>query len=195
MRPLLCESLKALAPSLSESKFAKLLSGPSGVLFRFLFDGTGEMPEALRREAIREIEQLSDGSLHQFLVALDCRFFEPSDTIQKLLVIQPLSPRKVARFLSPQDDSPEEQLRGGLLKAIQDAELFELAAMPWLLLHMLDQFKRILPKSRVMVLEDWVDSALYSAAADGGRSLRARESLYALGWKMHSERRLSLPIE
>ncbi|MDQ6760019.1 MAG: hypothetical protein M3Z32_09170, partial [Acidobacteriota bacterium] len=68
-------------------------------------------------------------------------------------------------------------------------------AMPWLLLHMLDQVKRNLPRSRVMVLEDWVDNALYSVAADGGRSVRAKESLYALGWKMHSERRLSLPIE
>ncbi|MGI8745744.1 MAG: CHAT domain-containing protein [Bryobacteraceae bacterium] len=195
-RNLIFESFRALAPSLTETKFDKLLSGQEGVLLRFLFDNADQMPDKVRRPAIQEIQQMADGSPHEFLLTMDCRLFEPSDVIQELLVIQPVAPRKVVRFLSPVADTPHERSRGALLQAIQDADLFELAALPWLLLHMLEQVKRVLPRSRVMVLEDWVDTALYSAAPiDGGRSFRARESLYALGWKMHSERRQCLPME
>ncbi len=195
LRNLMYETFRALAPSLSEPKFDQLLSGKGGVLFRFLFDSVDLMADNARQPALLEIEQLADGSPHQFLLAMDCRLFEPSDAVDELLVIQPLSARKVVKFLSAKGGDAEDQLRNALLEAIDDAELFELAAMPWLLLHMLDQVKRNLPRSRVMVLEDWVDTALYSAAADGGRGVRAKESLYALGWKMHSERCLSLPIE
>jgi CHAT domain/NACHT domain len=194
-RNLIYESFRKLATSLSETKFDALFSANDGILFRFMFDGTDELPDNVRREALKELEQLAADSPHQFLLGIDCRLFEPSDDIKELLVIQPLSPRKVVRFLTPVDDSPDECLRGKLLDAIREAELFELAAMPWLLLHMLDRVKRVLPRSRVMVLEDWVDTALYSVAPDGGRKSRAKESLYALGWKMHSERRLSLPME
>lgn len=195
-RNLIFESFRALAPSLTEAKFDKLLSGRDGVLLRFLFDNSDQIEDKVRRPAIREIEQMADGSPHQFLLSIDCRMFEPSDAIQELFIIQPVAPRKVVRFLSPVDNSPEECLRGALLQTIQDAGLFELAAMPWLLLHMLEQVKRVLPRSRVIVLEDWVDTALYSAApTDGGRGFRARESLYALGWKMHSDRRQSLRME
>ena len=195
LRNLIYETFRALAPSLSETKFDKLLSGTGGLLFRFLFDSVDLMPDTARRPALLEIEQLAEDSPHQFLLAMDCRLFEPSDAVDELLVIQPLSARKVVKFLSAKGGGSEDVSRQALLEAIDDAELFELAAMPWLLLHMLDQVKRILPRSRVMVLEDWVDTALYSVAADGGRNMRAKESLYALGWKMHSERGLALPIE
>lgn len=195
VRNLLFESARALAPSLSERKFDQCFSSDTGLLFRFLLDGADQLPDNVRHEALNELEQLASDSRHQFLLAIDCRLFEPSDEIGELLAIQPLSPRKVVRFLSPVDDSQEECLRGKLLDAIREAELFELAAMPWLLLHMLDHVKRVVPRSRVRVLEDWVQTALYSAAADGGRKSRAKESLYALGLKMHAERRHSLPIE
>ena len=99
---------------------------------------------------------------------MDCRAFEPSDAIDELLVIQPLSARKVVKFLSANGGGAEDQLRSSLRDAIDDAELYELAALPWLLLHMLGQVKRVLPRPRAMVLEGGVGTALDSAAADGG---------------------------
>lgn len=192
---LIFESIRTVAPALTASKFEKLLAGQGGVIFQLLFDGIDELPDSVRQPAVIDIERVAHGSPHQFLLAIDCRLFEPSDEVRELLVIQPLSARKVKRFLTPENDSPDELRRGKLLNAIEYAGLFELAAMPWLLLHMLEQIERVMPRSRVMVLEDWVSMALYSAAPDGGRSRQARESLYALGWKMHSELRLSLTID
>ncbi len=187
MRGLVFEAFRDLAPSLTEDRFERLLDHDS-VRFRLLFDHMDELPDRLRGDVIDDINRVAaDFPPHQIVVVMERRCFRPWTQIQQLLVIQPMSARKVTRFLKPADGGPPDVDRAGLLKQILAAELFELAAVPWLLLHMLDQVRQnILPQSRITVLRDWLQRALYKVADDGGRSCRAAESLCALAWKMQS---------
>lgn len=189
---LILDVFRSLVPTISEQRFHKLLQTET-VTFRFLFDRTDALPDRLRRDAISDINSIAaENPRQQYILVMDCRNFRPWPQIEELLVIQPLSNRKAERFL----DVPADPHRTKLLQCIRDAELWEFAGVPWLLFHMLGQVRQnILPKSRSMVLLDWLETALYKVADDGGRSNRARESLGALAWKMHSERRQSLQIE
>ena len=196
LRGLAFEAFHELAPSLNEERFEALLSQDS-VRFRLLFDHMDDLPDRLRNEVIEDINRLSgDLSNHQFLLVMERRCFRPWDQIDQLLVIQPLSARKIAAYLNPDDGGSPDKVRTALLDQLRSAELLELASVPWMLRHMLDQARdNILPQSQIPVLRDWLQRALYEVAEDGGRSLRAAESLWALAGKMQSSRLGALHLE
>ena len=196
LRGLAFAAFQELAPSLNEEGFEALLNQDS-IRFRLLFDQMDDLPDRLRNQVIEELNLLArDLSNHQFVLVMERRCFRPWPQIDQLLVMQPLSPRKIGAYLNPDDGGPPDKARAALLHQLYSAELLELASVPWLLRDMLDQAREnILPQSQISVLRDWLQRSLYKVADDGGRSLRAAESLCALARKMQSSRLSALQLE
>jgi hypothetical protein len=197
LQSLLYQSLAKLSPAVTETRFESLLFTPGQVCFQFLLDRADELPDSLRNEAINDIERLAGQCpQHQYLLALDARWFQPTKAVTELLVIQPLSIRTVVDFLQPGGKPSDDHAKTTLLESIREAQLFDFAAAPWLLLHMLDRVRENAPpRSRTSVLQNWLENALYKVSDNGGERARARDSLVALAGCMHAKRCDSLPLD
>ncbi len=184
---LVFDGLRHFWPGLTREQFSDLLDQDCGPTLRVLIDGSDDLPGGLRRQAWRAIQALvGEHPRHEYMLAVDPDYFDPDQLdVTDLLVIQPLSQRKTEQFLRGLDSPTGRRLYGALARA----QLFDLAASPWLLVKMLDQARDgIYPQSRTAVLQSLVEDAITSVPLERGMQSRAERTLYALAWDMQSAR-------
>jgi hypothetical protein len=184
---LMLESLKPFWPELTAKKLSDLLRRGDGPTLRVLVDGSDDLPDRERREAWRAIEDLVAAyPRHEYVLAIDPDYFDTQFLdVTDLLVIQPLSQRKIEQFLKGLDGSTGRRLYGALARA----QLFDLAANPWLLVRMLDQARQgLYPQSRTAVLRSLVEESIANVSTQHGMRSRAEQTLYELAWEMQSGR-------
>jgi hypothetical protein len=190
---LTADSLRQFWPGLTSDRLSELLRQADGPTLRILFDGGDDLPELERRAAWQAVSELARRySRHQFVLSVDPDYFDPRLVkASDLLVIQPLSRRRIVEFLDGLEVSVGRRLYGALTRA----QLFDLAASPWLMARMLDQTRQgRVPESRTAVLRSLVEDAVARVPASRGMRARAARSLYALAWKMQSSRLGTYPI-
>lgn len=190
---LMLKSLEPFWPGLTAGRLSDLLRGGDGVTLRVLIDGSDDLPEKERREAWRAVQALVHRYPRQeYMLALDPATFDPRRLgATDLLVIQPLSQRKVIEFLKGLERSAGRRLYGALARA----QLFDLAASPWLLVRMLQQARQgLYPQSRTAVLQSLVEDAIVDVPVAHGMRARAEQTLYALAWEMQSARSRTWPV-
>jgi len=193
IEPLMLESLKPFWPDLTAEQLSGLLRRDDGPTLRILLDGSDDLPDRQRRAAWHAIQALArDYPRHEYMLAIDPDYFDPQQLeTTDLLVIRPLSRRKVEQFLKGLDDTIGRRLYGALARA----QLFDLAASPWLLVRMLNQARQgLYPQSRTAVLQSLVEDATADIPPEQGMRARAEQTLYALAWEMQSARRNTWPL-
>lgn len=174
---------------------AALLEGQNGPTLRVLVDGGDNLPDHVRRRAWQSLTRvIYRHSRHEYIVALlpdqiESRQLPITDT----LVMQLLSPRHVRDYLMTQLATPAAR---NLYQAIEAAQLFDLAAQPWLLFKMLKQTGQgRMPQTHAQVLQNLVDDAIAEIAPDRGMRARATRTLYALARQMQFSFRSTLPVD
>lgn len=195
---LMLESLQPFWPgapraTLTAGRLSDLLRRGDGVTLRIILDGSDDLPEGDRREAWRATQALIHAyPRHEYMLAVDPDYFD-SHTLNAtdLLVIQPLSQRKIEQFLKGLESTTGRRLYGALARA----QLFDLAASPWLLVRMLDQARQgLYPESRTTVLRGLVRESITAIPAEHGMRAQAEPTLYALAWEMQSARSSTWPV-
>ena len=190
---LMLESLKPFWPDLTAEWLSDLLRRDDGPTLRILLDGSDDLPDRQRRQAWREIQALvREYPRHEYVMAIDPDYFDPQQLeTTDLLVIQPLSRRKIEQFLKGLDGSTGRRLYGALARA----QLFDLAASPWLLVRMLNQAREgLYPQSRTAVLQSLVEDGIANVPSEQGMRSQAEQTLYALAWEMQSARSNTWPM-
>lgn len=184
------DNLRAFWPDLNAQSLADLPLRDKGMKLRLLFDGTDDLTHSQRSHAWQGIQDLA-GSFPEddYLLAIDEDRYVPR-LLRKatdVLVVQPLSPRAIERFLQ---DPKNEPVGPRLYDALGRKQLFDLASIPWLLVGMLEQSRQgIYPQSRAVVLDNLVEDAIAEIPTERGMRSRARPTLYALGWALQSGRK------
>ncbi len=190
--------LDALSPFWEEDSSlrpAQLLTQEEGLRLRILVDGGAGLLANLRDRAWQALDRFAKNNpQHEYIIALDAENFDPKRLrLTSVLIIQPLTQRKIKAYLTR--DS-QNAVGRALYAALKRAQLFDLAAMPWLLMRMLSQAQHgEFPQSHVQVLRRLVDDAIADIATDRGMRTRAAQTLHALAWQMQSTRRERLPID
>jgi hypothetical protein len=83
----------------------------------------------------------------------------------------------------------------GLRLQLEQTQLFDMAAMPWMLVRMIRQAQvGNLPKSRVAVLRDLLEDKVSWITQWRGQQARALETLYELAYQMQRQNLAYLPI-
>ena len=194
LEALMLQSLQRFWPELTREELGDLLSGDHGDILRVLIDGGDNLPEGPRQEAWEQVRNIVRRyRQHQYLVAVDPDYVDPRllKRASDLLLMQPLSRRRVEQFLDDLDDPIGVPLR----QKLAQAQLFDLASSPWLLVEMLDQAREgVMPESRSAVLQNLVDRSLTRIARKPGAGSRAAQSLYQLAWAMQLERRSTFSL-
>ena len=183
------ESLQHFWPELKAKTLADLPRRDHGIILRVLFDGSDGLPSKQRREAWRRTQALMEKHPEdEYMLAVDADDFDPRllKDATDLLVIRPLSPHTIERFLKHPKNEPHGQR---LYDALTSNQLLDLATIAWLLVRMLQQAgEGSYPHSRAVVLENLVEDAIAEIPREQGMRSRARETLYALAWTMQSSR-------
>jgi len=190
---LMLESLKPFWPELTAGRLSDLLRRDDGPTLRVLLDGSDDLPDRQRRQAWHAIQGLvRDHPQHEYMLAIDPDYFDPRLLdITDLLVIQPLSRRKIEQFLKGLDGSTGRRLYGALARA----QLFDLASSPWLLVRTLNQAREgLYPRSRTAVLQSLVEDGITDVPPEHGMRSRAEQTLYALAWEMQSAHSNTWPV-
>ena len=190
LEALMLKSLKDFWPQLTATGLRSLLRRNDGPVLRVLLDGSDDLPDRQRRDAWRAVGRLVlDYPRHEYMLAIDPAFFDPRrlGETTDMLVVQPLSQRKIEQFLQRGPAHPADPR---LYRALSQAQLFDLAAIPWLLARMLKQARRegIYPRSRKEVLQSLVEDAIAELPTERGMRSRAEQTLYALAWEMQTAR-------
>jgi HEAT repeat protein len=194
LEALMLQGLQRFWPEMTREELRDLLKDDQGDTLRVLIDSGDNLPEGPRQEAWQQIRYMVRRyRKHQFLVAVDPDYVDPRllRRASDLLLMQPLSRRRVEQFLNDLDDPVGDSL----CKKLAHAQLFDLAGSPWLLVEMLDQAREgVMPESRSAVLRNLVDRSLARISRKPGAGSRAAESLYQLAWAMQLERRSTISL-
>ncbi len=173
----------------------RVLRSSSDPILRVFVDGGDDLPDRLRLQAWRAVQAMArDYPQHEFMIAVDRALFDPRqlNAVTDLLLIQPISQRKIEQFLLGLDEEAGPQL----YQAIVDNQLFDLASIPWLLRRMLDYTRQgTAPRSRVELLQGLAEDAIAVVPAELGMRARADATLQALAWEMQIARVGVLPID
>jgi HEAT repeat protein len=192
---LILDNLKQFWQDLSADVLSDVPGGEDTLILRVLVDGSDDLSDRQRREAWREFQSVVRSyPQHQYMLAVDSANYDPRrlKDATDLLVIQPLSVRTIEGFLKDVDDPAGARLHG----ALQRTQLFDLAAIPWLLVKMLEQARAgIYPRSRTEVLQGLFEDAMADIPLQHGMRSRAARALYTLAWEMQSDRNGTWPIE
>ena len=167
----------------------------SGVRLRILVDGSASLLANLRYRAWQALSEFAQSNpQHEYIISLNAECFDLwRSRLTNVLIIQPLTHRKIKAYLTR---DPQNAIGNTLYAALKRAQLFDLAAMPWLLMRMLSQARRgEFPQSHVQVLRHLGDDAIADIAIDRGMRTRAAQTLHALAWRMQSTHRERLPID
>lgn len=194
---LLFDALGRFWPDLSPRRFRDLWADPSGPLFLVVVDNADRLDEAERAALFRGLSGLAPRSpRHGFMVVCSATWVHqgrPTELpVTDYLVVKRMSFQRVESWLSALAEPAGEALSA----ALRAHRLFDLAGLPWLLVHMLGRARLgEPPRSRTRVLAGFVESALASLPSRGGTRGRALESLRALALDLQLGRRRVLPLE
>lgn len=144
----------------------------------------------------------------------------PKVKITHLLDVQPLSRYRIEKFLdkcadndvkaaaqkaalignsNPATNETDDGSKSAVCELRQQLErtqLFDLAAMPWMLVQMIKQAQTgILPMSRVGVLQDLIEEKVSFITQWRGQQARALDTLYELAYQMQRQNLPNLPIK
>lgn len=190
LKRMILHSLRQDWPQMEEETLDQWLQGHSGCTVRLLLDDSGELLAPERRALWRSMLNLAHIYPNlQVVVSLDRQNFDmqllPENT--DLLIIQPMSESKIRRFLTEPDAPPHFR---HLLSALEERQLFDLAASPWLFHTLITQAEQgILPSSRADVLGNFMTEALDRVAPrHSGIRIWAEQTLYQLAWRIQSSR-------
>lgn len=175
---------------LEAQSLADLPQRDKGLRLRLLFDGTDDLTHGHRRRVWQGIQELARlYPQDEYLLAIDADHYVPRllQHATDLLSVQPLSLQVIERFLRHPLNEP---IGPRLYDALGRKQLFDLAAIPWLLAGMLEQARQgVYPQSRAVVLEDLVENGIAAIPPEQGMRSRARQTLYALAWAVQSGRK------
>ena len=161
-----------------------------------LVDGDQESDTLQRTRALEALRRLTlANSETRVVVTLDEQAVgAATDTLAggtredvPVLLVQLLSPATVAQYLTSLGDDRSE-----LLRAIQDANLFDLAGVPWLLAHLLRQPSRG-PICRSGVISRVVEGNLAAANLSGISRRLVSDLLGRVAWTL--QQRLSTRLD
>ncbi|MCP4542085.1 MAG: CHAT domain-containing protein [Chloroflexi bacterium] len=190
---LMLESLEPFWPGLTAERLSELLRRNQGPILRVLLDGSDDMPDSQRIQAWDALQILVDAyPHHEYMLSTSPGNLDPRQlAVTNLLVIQPLSQRTVKQFLKGLNTLEGRRLYGALSRA----QLFDLAANPWLLVNMLVLAQAgVYPESRTKVLKSLVEDGIASIPNEYGMRSRAERTLTALAWEMQSTRSNTWPV-
>ncbi|MEE8389465.1 MAG: CHAT domain-containing protein [Anaerolineae bacterium] len=193
IKTLMLESLKPFWPNLTSEHLSDLLRRNHGPILRVLLDGSNDLPNRQRIQTLNALQSLvHDYPHHEYMLAISPSNLDPRQlSITDLLIIQPLSQRKIRQFLQGLNAPASRRLYGALARA----QLFDLAANPWLLVKMLIQARAgIYPQSRTAVLQSLVEDGIADIPNEHGMRSRAEQTLTALAWEMQSARSNTWPV-
>jgi hypothetical protein len=194
---LLFAALRRFWPDLAPRRFRALCTDPKGPTFLFLIDNTNALTGTERLTLFQDLSALmGHGKRHRFLVSCDPSWLHQGYIkelpVTDFLVVKRLSFPRVESYLSSLGDPAGDELG----EALRAQRLFDLAGLPWLLVHMLkDTRAGRPPRSRTAVLAGFINSALGTLPTRGGIRLQARESLRAMARELQFRRCRSLPLE
>ncbi|MEJ2211142.1 MAG: CHAT domain-containing protein, partial [Anaerolineae bacterium] len=192
---LILDNLTHFWPGLEAGTLADLPGGEEALTLRVLVDGSDDLSERQRREAWRELQRLvHEYPYHEYMLAVDPANYDARrlKDATDLLAIQPLSRRTIESFLQNLDDPVGPWLHS----ALKTTQLFDLAAIPWLLVKMLEQARAgAFPRARTEVLHNLFEDAMAEIPLRHGMRSRAGQALYALAWEMQSHLENSWPVE
>lgn len=208
------DQLRALAPGIEARTFQELQAHYGDALrLRVFFDGGEDLADTERRTAWARVQQLAvTWTDHDYLLAIELAQYDPARLadVTDLLVLQLLSRPAISDYfaeLQGLNDLDEEggekaaerrRLMADASKALQEAldksDMWDLAALPWLLLDMLEKAKwKAVPASRTRVLSGLIDGAT-SEVEESLRS-RAEGSLHRLALELATERAEHWPVD
>ena len=208
------DQLRTLAPSIGARTFEELRARYGDALrLRVFFDGGEDLADAERRTAWARAQQLAvTWTDHDFLLAIDLAQYDPARLadVTDLLVLQLLSRPAISDYFAELQDLHSPDQEGGeeaaerqrvmadaskaLEEALDKTDMWDLAALPWLLLDMLEKAKwNTVPTSRTRVLS----GLIYGATSEVEESLRsgAERSLHRLALEMAMERAEHWPVD
>lgn len=192
---LIAKALSPFWPKEESPQPLDLVKADEEPILRMLIDGSDALPDHVRRRIWQALKRFAQRRpKHQYVVAFKSAHFAPNLLpLTDVLVMQPLNPSGLTRYLTEMLDTPVA-LR--LYGAIERHRLHDLAALPWLLVQMLEQTAAgAPPRSRVDVLAHYVEGSVAGLATDQGMRVRAHRTLDALAWQMQSTFRSSLPAD
>lgn len=198
---MLTQSLSQFWPGgLTEKEMDNLLRDGNHK-FRFFFDNGDDLSDSQRKSLIKEVDRLSNDYPHySYFIAKTRGLWDwttGNDT--HVLDVQPLSRRRIIRFLfdsankekqsqeekAEAPNSREEQSLRTLRAKLEEAQLFDLAGMPWMFVQLIRQaMDGNFPESRVSVLRDLMEERVRNVTQRRGQQARALETLYLLAYRM-----------
>jgi hypothetical protein len=197
-------------PDLEAQEAARLLAGSSPIL-RFVFHNSDNLADPELLMVLKQLRLFIDRHpQHQCIFGVS-----PERLAQDLfagidlhmLILQPLDRRKLRHFLQGLPAGDPAGLP--LLQQLDQSGLYDLAAVPWFMLNLVEQARRGHPgpQSRTQVLQHMVEEAVSKvveilAAGRQERSLTRQGTvadhieriLYALAWRMQSSLDSTLPL-
>lgn len=183
---LMWENLQAYWPLLTLSGFRDILGSNQDVKLRVFLDGSDDIPEQERWRAWRAIRLVAERyPRHQYMLAVDPANLEKRRLpVTDMLILQPLTERKIRVFLERFTDSAGMKL----YETLQKTQLFDLAAIPWLFVKLFQRAQaNDYPKGRGPVLRSLLDDAIAGIPTRQGLRVRAEATICALGWEMQSK--------
>ncbi len=199
IKTLILLSLQPFWPGLTADGVEDLLHSRSGgPPLRMLFDGSDLLPERMRHQAWRAIQELMDEAPHhQYMMVIDPATLNPAHFVipdLHLLLVQPMSHVKIRRYLTRL--AKQEPEMGKLLARLEEGQLFDLVEIPAFLLRAMQiaghgQY----PESRTSVLRARIDRCIASIPADDGMQACVEATLCALAWQMQAGYRPTLTVK
>ncbi len=193
------ESLTRFWPDLDPREFLHRWRDDQKSAFCVLVDNPAALSAGERARLFADLARVArrGGHRHRFLLACDpnCAHQGALSEILPItdyLVVRRLGFTQVEAYLSGLDDPAAAQLAASL----RERRLFDLAGLPWLLLHMLSRARLGEPPvSRTAVLQGFVNRAIADGTLDGALRGRARASLGVLARELQLARCRSLSLE
>jgi hypothetical protein len=197
LEAILSGALRRFWPDLTLRHFRELWTDPSGPVFLVLVDNADSLTEAGRAALFRDLSALAlRARRHRFLVVCSASWIHQGRAadlpVTDYLVVKRMSFQRVESWLSALAEPAGEELRA----ALRDRRLFDLAGLPWLVVHMLARTRLgEPPRSRRAVLAGFVEGALASLPSRRGIRGRALESLRLLALELQLGRQRVLSLE
>ncbi len=195
IKVLILHALKPFWQGVVEQRPADFLRSHIGPVFRVTVDGSDALPDHTRHRAWQALNDfVMENSRHEYIVAFNLSQFDSHELmITDVLMMQPMSRHNIQHFLV---DTLKDPAGKRLYDALVKAQLFDLAALPWLLFELLKQTQRGEPPiSHTQVLQSLVEDRIRDIAKDKGMRARAAETLYALAWEMQANIQSTLPVD
>lgn len=209
---LLTQSLGQFWPATLTEKDVELLLGRADRKLRIFFDHGDDLSDHQRRALLNEISELQIDYPHHPCVITMTRGLWDWDQINAthVLDVQPLSRQRIVRFLFDGAEL-EERLRASrgetqpsaeeaallqLRRSLEQAQLFDLAGMPWMFVQLIKEaLCGKFPESRVGALQGLIEEKARAVTTRRGQQARALDTLYALAYRMQMTSQPNLSIK